>query len=52
MRKVTINGQVQLCLFAAQNIEPNTELRYDYGVPDLPWRKKGVWHKVAIFSSL
>ena len=28
-----------ICLFAVKDIQPGKELRYDYGVVDLPWRK-------------
>ena len=28
-----------LCLFAIMDLPIDTELRYDYGIPDLPWRK-------------
>ena len=28
-----------LCLFAVRDIEVWEELRFDYGVPNLPWRK-------------
>lgn len=38
MKKLEVSGRVWLCLFATKNILPNTELRYDYGVKDLPWR--------------
>lgn len=38
MKKLEVSGRVWLCLFAIKNILPNTELRYDYGVKDLPWR--------------
>ncbi|XP_033636905.1 uncharacterized protein LOC117299076 [Asterias rubens] len=30
-----------LCLFAVRDIEVWEELRFDYGVPNLPWRKMG-----------
>lgn len=42
MKKVAINGKIYLCLFAIRDIDIGTELRYDYGVPDLPWRTKGM----------
>lgn len=29
----------RLCLFATKNIDRGSELRYDYGVTNLPWRK-------------
>ena len=40
MKLVSTKDTPTLCLFAIQDIQPNTELRYDYGVNDLPWRKK------------
>jgi SET domain-containing protein len=38
-----------LCLFATRDIAKGTELRYDYGVNNLPWRKKVYIH---VFSLL
>ncbi|XP_068758091.1 uncharacterized protein [Montipora capricornis] len=40
MKKVIVSGKVCLCLFATKDIAPNEELRYDYGLKDLPWRVK------------
>lgn len=40
MKLVFIKDKPTLCLLAVQDIQPNVELRYDYGVNDLPWRKK------------
>ena len=40
MRRVLINKEPRLCLFASKNINVGEELRYDYGVKDLPWRTK------------
>jgi len=40
MRIVEHGGQPHLCLFASEDIKINTELRYDYGFSDVPWRKK------------
>jgi SET domain-containing protein len=42
MKKIEIGGQTHLCLLASRDIAPNEELRYDYGVNNLPWRKKGM----------
>lgn len=39
MKVVVVDGQPKLCLFANKPIEKDTELRFDYGVKDLPWRK-------------
>ena len=40
MKKTIINQQPYLCLYARRDIEIGEELRYDYGVSDLPWRIK------------
>ena len=40
MRKVIVDKVPHLCLFATQDIHINEELRYDYGLNDLPWRKQ------------
>ncbi|XP_071855579.1 uncharacterized protein [Apostichopus japonicus] len=40
MQVVLVDGKPHLCLFACDSIEENDEIRYDYGVPDLPWRKQ------------
>lgn len=40
MKKVMVYSLPHLCLFALRDIVSGTELRYDYGVKDLPWRKK------------
>lgn len=34
-----VDGMPHVVLFAAMEIEPGTELRYDYGGTYLPWRK-------------
>ena len=44
MQKIFINQKPHLALFAIKKIEVGQELRYDYGVKDLHWRKKkGNW---------
>jgi SET domain-containing protein len=40
MKKLEIVGHKHLCLFASKDIGPNEELRYDYGVSNLPCRRK------------
>ncbi|KAK0144115.1 N-lysine methyltransferase KMT5A-A [Merluccius polli] len=40
MKKVLVNDRVHLCLFAVRNIEPGTEIVYNYGDSKWPWRKK------------
>lgn len=49
MVKVVVDNQPRLCLFAIQDISKDTELRYDYGVADGPWRKQKV--RNASFSN-
>jgi len=42
MKKVEVDGNIHLCLFALRDIYPGQEVRYDYW-PDtcgsVPWRK-------------
>ena len=42
MKKVIVNNQPKLCLFALKEIDEGTEIRYDYSGPSsvLPWRKE------------
>lgn len=50
MKKAQGNHGPSLWLYALQDLEVGTELRYDYGVPDLPWRQKvqyGPYHYMA-----
>ncbi len=37
---VYVNKEPCVCLFANRDIAEGEELRYDYGVPNLPWRKQ------------
>ena len=39
MKIVIVEKIPHLCLFAFRNIECNAEIHYDYGVPNLSWRK-------------
>ncbi|KAH3824871.1 hypothetical protein DPMN_126725 [Dreissena polymorpha] len=39
MKIVEVNKTPHLCTFADRDIAIDEELRYDYGVPTLPWRK-------------
>ncbi|XP_028414258.1 N-lysine methyltransferase KMT5A-like [Dendronephthya gigantea] len=39
IKKVIVDGQHHLALFAKKKISKNEELRYDYGVKNLPWRR-------------
>ena len=43
MKKIKGRNKVYLVLCPRRNIEKGEELRYDYGVKDLPWRQlKGI----------
>ena len=46
---VFVNKRPHIALFAARNICKGEEIRYDYGVIDLPWRRK---QKVWIYLTL
>jgi hypothetical protein len=37
-----VDGRPHVVLSALKNIEAGTELRYDYGRGNLPWRKVGI----------
>jgi len=39
IRKVKEGTETYLALYALRDIKIGEELRYDYGVKDLPWRK-------------
>ena len=41
MKKIIYQNEVHWCVFAKKNISKNEEIRYDYGVKDLPWRESG-----------
>ena len=40
MTIVVVDKFPHLCIFAKRDIRTNEELRYDYGDPKLPWRKR------------
>ena len=39
LKIVDVDGIPHLCIFATRDISIDEELRYDYGVDNLPWRK-------------
>ncbi|KAF7645897.1 hypothetical protein LDENG_00196900, partial [Lucifuga dentata] len=39
MKKVMVQGKPHLCLFAVENIQADSEITYDYGKCQWPWRK-------------
>ena len=44
MRKIKAGTNIYLALYALRDIAVGEELRYDYGVKDLPWRNvKGTY---------
>jgi SET domain-containing protein len=43
MKCVSNKGRPHLALFAMRTIAAEEEIRYDYGVPNLPWRKKVIF---------
>ena len=43
MKILDIDGSDHLCLFAYEDIKKGSELRYDYGNEEAPWR-----HQVII----
>ena len=40
VKTVVMDGTSHLCLFATKYIHRDEEIVYDYGVPNLPWRKQ------------
>ncbi|XP_035862618.1 uncharacterized protein LOC116057912 isoform X2 [Sander lucioperca] len=45
MKKIIVNDRPHLCLFAVKNIEAGTEIDYNYGDSQWPWRKKVTSHQ-------
>ena len=53
MRKVKEGSETYLVLYALRDIKIGEELRYDYGVKDLPWCKiKGNWILAVIILKI
>ena len=45
MKRVVIDNVPHLLLYAKDDIQPGDELRYNYGIKGLPWRKsKGMFY--------
>lgn len=51
MRVIPFGGRSRLCLFAIKSIPAGVELRYGYGVGDLPWRMVSAFDKFWDFQS-
>lgn len=49
MKKIMETGGPYLFLFALEDLGPDTELRYNYGDGDFPWRDI---HKVKCFPMI
>lgn len=43
MKKIIVNDTPHLCLFAVKKIEIGSEIEYNYGDSQWPWRKKVSW---------
>ena len=53
MRKIKDGKKIYLALYALREISTDEELRYDYGVKDLPWRKqRGTWLYNSVLTNL
>ena len=50
MRKIKDGKNIYLALYALREISVGEELRYDYGVKDLPWRIKRGTQTHIIYS--
>ena len=48
-KAVMLEGKPRLLFFATKDIDPYTELRYDYGGKNLPWQKVS-YHTYYIFG--
>jgi SET domain-containing protein len=40
IKKVSMDGKPRLAIYAKRELNIGEELRYDYGVKDLPWRNR------------
>ena len=49
-KAMIIAGKPRVVIFATKHIMSGTELRYDYGGRNLPWRKVGVWFVICWFT--
>lgn len=38
MKRIDVNGEPHLCLFAVDDIQEGEEITYNYGGEDCPWR--------------
>ena len=47
VKRTDNDGQPKLCLFATKYNKSGSELRYDYGVTNAPWRKQKVQYIIC-----
>ncbi|KAJ8307882.1 hypothetical protein KUTeg_011496 [Tegillarca granosa] len=43
MKMIEVNNRPHLAVFATRKILKGEEIRYDYGVTNLPWRSKTIY---------
>jgi len=52
IRMVIVDGIPRLGIFTLKDIGKGTELRYDYGCRDVPWRKFKVFIKLLLWPTV
>ena len=50
MKRIDVNGNPHLCLFALDDIQEGEEITYDYGSEDCPWRTQVCYNTVNIIK--
>ncbi|XDV12024.1 hypothetical protein PO909_000781 [Leuciscus waleckii] len=51
MKKIIVNDTPHLCLFAVKKIEIGSEIEYNYGDSQWPWRKKEPKQKISVLET-
>lgn len=51
MKKIEVNGNPHLCLFALNDVKEGEEITYDYGGDDCPWRTQVCWTVHSVWNS-
>ncbi|KAJ8016885.1 hypothetical protein DPEC_G00011990 [Dallia pectoralis] len=51
MKKIVVNDRPHLCLFAVKKIEIGSEIEYNYGDSQWPWRKKEAKHRTSVLET-
>uniref|UniRef100_A0A8D3B5C6 SET domain-containing protein n=1 Tax=Scophthalmus maximus TaxID=52904 RepID=A0A8D3B5C6_SCOMX len=53
MKRIDVDGNPHLCLFALNDISEGEEITYDYGGGDCPWRtQRHTWMKPPVHRTL